>query len=53
MNYVYVLKSTVDGELYIGSTNDLKRRIGEHNNGKVKCMGYPQFCCVLIDIHVV
>ena len=34
MNYVYVLKSTVDQELYIGSTNDLKRRIKEHNKGK-------------------
>jgi len=34
MNYVYILKSTVDKELYVGSTNDLKRRIEEHNNGK-------------------
>jgi putative endonuclease len=34
MNYVYVLKSNVDGELYIGSTTDLKRRLREHNTGK-------------------
>ena len=34
MNYVYVLKSAVDEELYVGSTNDLKRRLKEHNNGK-------------------
>lgn len=34
MNYVYVLKSSVDEELYIGSTNDLKRRFKEHNNKK-------------------
>ena len=34
MNYVYVLKSPVDEELYIGSTNDLKRRLKEHNNEK-------------------
>ncbi len=34
MNYVYVLKSTIDNELYIGSTNDLKRRLREHNTGK-------------------
>jgi putative endonuclease len=34
MFYVYVLKSSKDEELYIGSTNDLKRRIKEHQNGK-------------------
>ena len=35
MFYVYVLKSLEDDELYIGSTNDLKRRVNEHNSGKV------------------
>ncbi|MCA9362828.1 GIY-YIG nuclease family protein [Candidatus Kaiserbacteria bacterium] len=35
MNYVYVLRSKVDKELYIGSTNDLRRRLSEHNEGKV------------------
>ncbi len=34
MFYVYVLKSLQDEELYIGSTNDLRRRIKEHQNGK-------------------
>jgi putative endonuclease len=34
MNYVYVLKSSKDNELYIGSTTDLKRRLREHNTGK-------------------
>ncbi len=34
MQYVYVIRSTKDSELYIGSTNDLKRRLNEHNNGK-------------------
>ena len=34
MNYVYVLKSTKDNELYIGSTTDLRRRLREHNEGK-------------------
>lgn len=28
------LKSGKDGELYIGSTTDLKRRLREHNTGK-------------------
>ncbi len=36
MYYLYVLKSAVDDKLYIGSTNDLRRRLLEHNNGKVR-----------------
>ncbi len=34
MFYVYILKSKKDGKLYIGYTNDLKRRVEEHNSGK-------------------
>ncbi len=33
---LYILKSLKDDNLYIGSTNDLKRRLGEHNSGKVE-----------------
>src|SRR3989338_5623196 len=33
MFYVYILKSLKDDKLYIGSTNDLKRRLSEHNKG--------------------
>jgi len=33
MFYTYVLESLKNGELYIGSTNDLKRRFVEHNQG--------------------
>lgn len=33
MFYVYILKSQVDQKLYTGSTNDLKRRLLEHNSG--------------------
>ena len=32
MFYVYVLKSKKDGKAHIGYTNDLKRRLNEHNN---------------------
>jgi putative endonuclease len=35
MFYTYVLKSKKDKKLYIGWTNDLKRRVFNHNNGKV------------------
>lgn len=31
MFYVYVLKSEKDGSIYIGYSNDLKRRLVEHN----------------------
>ncbi|MCX5632701.1 MAG: GIY-YIG nuclease family protein [Phycisphaerae bacterium] len=33
MWYVYILKMA-DGEYYVGSTNDLKRRIEDHKKGK-------------------
>ena len=36
MFYTYVLKSKKDNKLYIGSTNDLKRRFNQHNSGEVK-----------------
>ena len=36
MFYVYVLISGADGQLYTGSTTDLKRRLSEHNTGKVR-----------------
>jgi putative endonuclease len=35
MFYSYILKSKKDGNLYIGSTNDLKERLEKHNLGKV------------------
>ena len=33
--YTYVLRCA-DGNLYIGSTGDLRRRLGEHERGKVE-----------------
>jgi len=33
---VYVLKSTINGRLYIGYTEDLDNRLKEHNRGKTK-----------------
>jgi putative endonuclease len=36
MFYTYVLKSENDGKLYIGYTDNLKRRFEEHNNGQVE-----------------
>lgn len=33
--YVYVLQSEKDRKFYIGSTSDVKKRLEEHNSGKV------------------
>ena len=36
MYYVYILKSSKSGILYYGYTEDLRRRVEEHNTGKSK-----------------
>ena len=36
MYYVYVLKSKVDGTTYIGYTEDVEKRLKEHNSGGTK-----------------
>jgi putative endonuclease len=36
MYYVYVLRSLKDGNLYIGQTSNLDRRLQYHNSGRVK-----------------
>ncbi|MGD0625670.1 MAG: GIY-YIG nuclease family protein [Thermodesulfobacteriota bacterium] len=35
MYYVYVLKSQVDGKMYIGYTKNLRNRLCEHQDGEV------------------
>jgi putative endonuclease len=35
MYFVYILKSEKDGNFYIGSTDDLRRRFAEHNKGQI------------------
>ena len=34
--FVYILRSMKDGGIYIGATNNIDRRIREHNDGQVK-----------------
>ena len=33
-HYMYVLESLKDGERYVGYTNNLRKRLEEHNKGK-------------------
>lgn len=40
MYYVYILHSCKDGNLYIGSTPDLKARFEKHNSGYVRATKY-------------
>ena len=35
MHYIYVLRSNKDGLWYTGCTNDLQKRLKEHNDGRV------------------
>ena len=34
MHWVYVIQNTSTREIYIGKTNDLRRRLVEHNTGQ-------------------
>jgi predicted GIY-YIG superfamily endonuclease len=36
MHFVYILQSKKDGSLYVGSTENIKRRISDHNAGRAK-----------------
>jgi len=40
MYYVYLLKSKKDNKLYIGLTDDLRKRITEHNQGLTRSTKY-------------
>jgi len=40
MYYTYVIQSLKNNSFYIGSTNNLKRRIDEHNRGSVSSTKY-------------
>jgi putative endonuclease len=35
MWYVYILRSMKDRNFYVGSTDNIHRRLNEHNSGKV------------------
>ena len=38
MYYVYILQSQKSGRYYIGSTNNVERRLLEHNSGQTRSL---------------
>ncbi|MFA6190067.1 MAG: GIY-YIG nuclease family protein [Candidatus Staskawiczbacteria bacterium] len=38
MYFLYILQSVKNNRYYIGSTNNLDRRLSEHNGGKTKSL---------------
>ncbi|MFC1496125.1 GIY-YIG nuclease family protein [Candidatus Margulisiibacteriota bacterium] len=40
MHYLYILQSKKTGRYYVGVTNNVQRRLKEHNSGTVKSTGY-------------
>ena len=40
MYYVYIIKSEKDGSYYTGMTKNLRKRLKEHNEGKVKSTSF-------------
>lgn len=54
MFYVYILKSVEDGAKYIGYTNDLRRRVQEHNAGtQVSTKAHARYRLVYYEAYAV
>jgi putative endonuclease len=45
--YVYILQSKKDGNFYVGYTFDLRKRMCEHDNGKVKSTSCRRPLCLV------
>ena len=53
MFYVYALSSSKNKDLYIGYSQDLRKRFSEHNNGLVKATkGYRPWKLVYYEAYV-
>ena len=53
MQYVYVLRSTKNGQLYTGCTKDLKERLKLHNDKKVdSTKKYSPFTIIYYEAYI-
>ena len=53
MYYVYVLRSTLTGHRYVGSTDDLKERMRKHNAGEVvSTKPHRPWCLLYYEAHL-
>ena len=51
MIYVYAIKSNVKNYIYVGMTNNLDRRIIEHNNGENRSTkAYKPFTVIFTEL---
>ncbi len=51
MYYVYVLKGLRDKKLYIGITENIERRIDQHNQGMNKATKYQQWELIYFEAY--
>lgn len=50
MWYTYIIKSELNNKYYIGCTNNIKRRLQEHNNGyNYSTKNYKPWCLVYFE----
>ena len=52
MHYIYVIQHTKTRQIYIGQTNDLTRRLREHNIGRQKATTRKEGKWILIYCEV-
>jgi putative endonuclease len=51
MFYVYVIKSIIKNWIYIGNTNNIEKRLNEHNTGLVRSTkAYKPFKLLFVQI---
>lgn len=52
MWYVYIITSDRYGKIYVGLTNDLRRRFAQHNSGRVfSTKPYRPFILIYYEAH--
>ena len=50
MGYIYVLQSLKDKQFYVGYSNNLKKRVKDHNEGKVSSTKFRRLLKFDLDL---